>query len=137
MVVVNGRQVVIVRWKERCYAVRNICPHQTIGFVGGRAYDRVTAGAQFGTVELADDDPVLACPRHAFRYRLVNGECLVDQRLRVRTYDVSVRDGRVLVDIARKSVTNDAPAGTRASRVPTQSQGSPERSVWPASPRFT
>ena len=96
---VNGKEIAFVRWNDRCYGLRNICPHQTVSFVHGRAYDRIVGGAEFGSMEIVPDDPVLTCPRHAYRFRLLTGECIQNPRLRVRAYDVVVEDGRVLVDV--------------------------------------
>ena len=79
---------------EEFYALRNVCPHQTQSYLGGRAHSRIEGGQAVGELEVFADDPVLACPWHGWEFRLRGGECLVDPKLRVRTYPVEVRDGR-------------------------------------------
>src|SRR5947209_14718373 len=91
---VAGREVALIRVGDQVYAVRNVCPHQTQSFQGGRAQVRVEGASEIGEMEILDD-PVLRCPWHGWEFRLEDGQCLVDPKLRVRTYGVAVRDGRV------------------------------------------
>jgi nitrite reductase (NADH) small subunit len=102
IVKVGGRELALVRFGNAVFAVRNVCPHQTQSFAGGRAHFRVEGSATVGELELLEDDPALACPWHGFEFRLRDGRCLVNPSLRVRTYPVQVRDGRVYVDLAGK-----------------------------------
>jgi nitrite reductase/ring-hydroxylating ferredoxin subunit len=37
------------------------------------------------------------CPWHGYEFKLTNGECVGDPKLRVRSYPVSERDGSVFV----------------------------------------
>jgi nitrite reductase/ring-hydroxylating ferredoxin subunit len=99
IVKVGGRELALVRMGETVYAVRNVCPHQTQSFAGGRAQSRVEGASTIGELDLLEDDPALACPWHGFEFRLRDGRCLVNPSLRVRTYPVEVRDGRVYVDL--------------------------------------
>jgi 3-phenylpropionate/trans-cinnamate dioxygenase ferredoxin subunit len=94
-----GREIVLVRWRESVYAVRNICPHQSISFLDGSARDRVVGEAKLGDVTVVPDDPVLRCPRHAWDFSLSTGRCTADPSLRVKTYPTTVQDGRVFVEI--------------------------------------
>jgi nitrite reductase (NADH) small subunit len=94
------RELAIIRLRGEVYALRNVCPHQTQSFLGGRAHSRVEGAETVGELELIEDDPVLACPWHGWEFRLKGGECLVDSKLKVKTYPVEVRDGRVWVDVA-------------------------------------
>jgi nitrite reductase (NADH) small subunit len=100
IVKVGGRELALVRLGDTVYAVRNVCPHQTQSFAGGRAQSRVEGGATIGDLDLLEDDPALACPWHGFEFRLRDGRCLVNPSLRVRTYPVEIRDGRVFVDLS-------------------------------------
>jgi nitrite reductase (NADH) small subunit len=95
----GGRELAIIRLGGEVYAVRNVCPHQTQSYLGGRAHSRVEGADRVGELELIEDDPVLACPWHGWEFRLRGGECLVDPKLKVKTYQVEVRDGRVWVDV--------------------------------------
>lgn len=52
-----------------------------------------------GLVGSAGDRPVVASPLHKQRFELATGECLDDETVSVRTWQVRVRDGQV--EIAR------------------------------------
>jgi nitrite reductase/ring-hydroxylating ferredoxin subunit len=92
-----GREIALIRWQDECFAVRNICPHQTVPFNQGVAQGQVRPGAGFGEIIVDHNDPVLRCPRHAWKFALRTGQCTIDPRLRIRAYPVSIRDGRVFV----------------------------------------
>jgi nitrite reductase/ring-hydroxylating ferredoxin subunit len=94
---VDGREVFVVNWGASWFALRNVCPHQTEMLAGGVVVEEIGAGARVGEVRRTGR-PLIACPRHVWTYDLATGQCTVDPQLRVRAYDVSVRDGRVLVD---------------------------------------
>jgi nitrite reductase/ring-hydroxylating ferredoxin subunit len=95
---VRGREIVLVRWKDAFYALRNICPHQTQSFKSGFVRCHIHAGEDVGEIEVTQDG-LLVCPWHAFEFGLEDGHCVSDHRLRVRTYPVEVRDGQVVVEI--------------------------------------
>jgi nitrite reductase/ring-hydroxylating ferredoxin subunit len=99
---VYGREVVVIGWKGEFFALRNICPHQSQSFVRGKVcYDLV--GTPNG--ELALSEPVLVCPWHNWPYDLRTGKCTVDPTKRVRTFEVRVDEGRVMIraDKSRKT----------------------------------
>jgi nitrite reductase/ring-hydroxylating ferredoxin subunit len=99
VVAANRRELVLVRWRGRVFALRNVCPHQSESFEQGRVIEEVTGGGRLGELELADDEPLLVCPWHSWQFRLRSGECVVDSRLRARTYRAVERRGRVLVEL--------------------------------------
>jgi nitrite reductase/ring-hydroxylating ferredoxin subunit len=94
----QGREFVLVRWRDRVFALRNVCPHQAQSFEHGFVRDHVAAGATVGDVAVTGDG-VLVCPWHCFEYWLENGRCVADDNLRLRTYDVEIRDGHVTVEM--------------------------------------
>jgi nitrite reductase/ring-hydroxylating ferredoxin subunit len=102
----EGREVALVRWGDEVFAVRNVCPHQSESFFTGFARRDYVIDRVGGEIALGpEDQPVLICPVHNWKYRLRDGQCGVDERLRVRTYAVTVTDGRVLVDVDAKGGT--------------------------------
>ena len=92
-----GREIAVVRWRGECFAVRNICPHQTVSFANGIAQEQYLPAARVGEIHVDYDDPVLRCPRHAYKFALRTGRCTMDCRLRIKTYPVSIREGRVYI----------------------------------------
>jgi nitrite reductase (NADH) small subunit len=95
----GGREVVLVRWRDRVFALRNVCPHQTQSFAGGVIYGRIDPGDAPGVFRVDNDVPVIACPWHHWEYDLETGRCPVDARVRVRAYTTVVQGDRVLIEM--------------------------------------
>ena len=96
---VAGRELVLVRWRERVYALRNVCPHESQSFAGGVARGRYCATGLPGQLLVDEARPVLVCPWHTWAYELESGRCTTDDRFRVRSYPVEVLEGRVFVEV--------------------------------------
>ena len=97
---VDGRGVVVVNTGLSFYAVRDVCPHQGARLSKGRCKGRVTANTVGAQPEIRVDDLVLQCAWHGWSFDLVTGPALTDpDRARVRTYQVHLDAGRVLLDL--------------------------------------
>ena len=105
IVSVGRREIALLRWRDQVYAIRNICPHQSQSFEGGAAWPKLAAGDAPGEMVVDADRPVIACPWHYWRYELDSGSCVADPSVRVATYPVTVRDGRILLDPSPKRTT--------------------------------
>jgi nitrite reductase (NADH) small subunit len=92
----GAREVVLVRQGDDVVALRNSCPHMDTSFEGGSVIAR--AGGTPERPVFADGDLVLTCPWHRWEFSVRNGRCVSSDRYVVRTYGVTVEDGRVLVD---------------------------------------
>jgi nitrite reductase (NADH) small subunit len=108
VVEVDGRRIGIVRWRDRVYALHDVCPHQR-GPVCEGALTPYLTSAVAGDVDVDEDVAVVVCPWHRWEYRVDTGVCVRNPRFRVRTYRAWVSDGRVLVDPRR-------PAGGEVGR---------------------
>lgn len=97
MVVVAGRELLVVNWGDEWFALRNVCPHQTEILASGSVVEEIGPGQRIGDFALTGR-ALIACPRHVWTFDLRTGQCTVDPGLRVRAYAVEVRDGRVFVD---------------------------------------
>ena len=109
---VGGRELVLVRWNDDVYALRNICPHMSTALDRNAMVVAYRGGSTPGEVTIERDNPVIACPWHGYEYTLRDGLCITDAGLRVRSYPVEIKDGKVLVDLA----------GHRTPRAPVQVQ---------------
>lgn len=102
---VGSRNLVLIRWGERVFALRNVCPHQQAPLTGGFVHAGVLGGLRTGATEggvdftLDEGAPVLLCPRHHWEFRADTGACATDPRFRVRAYATTVQDGRVFVEL--------------------------------------
>jgi nitrite reductase (NADH) small subunit len=102
---VSGRDVALTRRGDEVFAVRNVCPHKTHSFHGGQIEKQVTGTGVPDQPLVWDDEFVIVCPWHHWRFNVRSGVCSADSALRVRTYGVWVEGERVLVDIATKAET--------------------------------
>lgn len=102
MVAIGRRQIGIVRWRDRVYAVSNLCAHQGGPLCRGVLSARLTA-AEPGKLTLDESAPLLACPWHGWEFDLRTGRAILDPKLRVRTFPARVAKGRVLVDLSDAS----------------------------------
>jgi nitrite reductase/ring-hydroxylating ferredoxin subunit len=94
MVSVNSREVVVVRWRTGLFALRNVCPHQSQRLHTGTVRHDVTASVDG---ELEFGELVIVCPWHNWPFALRTGRCTVDPQKRVRSFDVRVERGRVIL----------------------------------------
>jgi len=95
---IGARQIGVVRWGDRVFAVNNLCSHQGGPLCQGVLSGRLTASHP-GDLTLDESAATLACPWHGWEFDLGSGRALLAPRLRVRTFNARVADGRVLVDI--------------------------------------
>jgi nitrite reductase/ring-hydroxylating ferredoxin subunit len=83
-------------------ALPNICPHQQGPLCEGPTSGEWRCSAATAwRHELARQGEIVVCPWHGIEFDIVTGRCLSSPSLRVRTYGVSVVDGRVLVSTDR------------------------------------
>jgi len=84
------------------FALRNLCPHKLgplcTGAVTGRMVADLPPSASDEVVALAQDGEILRCPWHLWEFEIASGRCLVDRRVRVKTYLVSIEDGQLVVE---------------------------------------
>ncbi len=84
------------------YALRNLCPHKLgplcTGAVTGRMVADLPPSAGDEVVTLAQDGEIIRCPWHLWEFEIATGRCLVDHRVRVKTYPVSIEDGQLVVE---------------------------------------
>ena len=95
---VGERQIGVVRWVDRVFAVHNLCTHQGAPVCHGVLSGRLVA-ARPGELTLDESAPTLACPWHGWEFDLATGRALLDDKLRIRTFAARIVDGRVLVDL--------------------------------------
>jgi nitrite reductase (NADH) small subunit len=99
----GGWEVGVVRWQDRFYTVRNVCPHEAGPVCRGLVKPHLVSGGGPGLMGVDDDIPVLACPWHGWEFDVRDGRCLSGDARGVKTYPTSVRGGRVLVDVPVRS----------------------------------
>ena len=96
---VAGRSVGVLNVEGDLYALRNVCPHHGAPLCSGRVTGTMRSPAVEQYRYDSDvPDRVLRCPWHGYEFRLDDGRSITaPDRLRVRTYDVTTEDGKVVI----------------------------------------
>ena len=82
LVVVNGREVLLVNIKGSIHACENECPHQGSPMTGAIV-----------------KDSSISCPRHGYRFNLSDGECLGRPDLMLKIYPVQIEGDDIMVEL--------------------------------------
>jgi nitrite reductase (NADH) small subunit len=83
------------------HALRNICPHKAgplcTGRISGMFVSTSPPTASNTHLELVREGEIIRCPWHLWEFDIVTGACLVDPKVRVKRYPVSIEGGAVIV----------------------------------------
>ncbi|MBJ7599484.1 MAG: hypothetical protein DLM67_18160 [Candidatus Nephthysia bennettiae] len=100
---INGKEVGVVRWGDRFFAIWNHCPDQGGPLCAGTVRALLAGGLSGAHVHLSLDEarPTIACPWHHYEFDLETGRELRGGGRKAITYPVEVRNGRVYVKSGR------------------------------------
>ena len=94
----DGKSIGLFNVGGRFYALHNRCPHTggplCLGPIAGTALP--TTGRKF---EYGREGSILRCAWHGWEFEIETGRCLVDPKIRARTYAVTVEDDDIVVNI--------------------------------------
>ena len=97
LITVEGKSIGVFNIGSRIVAVLNLCPHALapvcLGKLGG-----TTLPSKPGEFVWGRQNQILRCPWHGWEFDLTSGECLTDRR-KLKRYAVSVREGKVYVEV--------------------------------------
>lgn len=103
IVELSGKEIGLVRHDGQYYAYRNICPHQGGPVCEGIRMPRVTAelteSKGFCRHDFDHSEIHLVCPWHGWEFDIETGEAIGDRSIRLKSYPVTLRDGKLYVDI--------------------------------------
>jgi nitrite reductase/ring-hydroxylating ferredoxin subunit len=103
VVEIGGRQIGVFNIGGELYALPNICPHQAGPLCEAQTLTG-TLEADAGSgwqPEWRYEGEILSCPWHGLQYHVPTGQCLNYRQIRLRRYEVTVRDGTVFVRLGR------------------------------------
>ena len=83
VVTMLGREILLVNIKGAIFACENECPHQ---------------GATLTAAIVKDG--YIACPRHGYRFSLIDGRCTDHPDFTLKTFPVQIDGDAILVDPA-------------------------------------
>lgn len=93
---IEGREIAVFRVENEYHALLNYCVH-----AGGPLCEGPITGQSEvdddGTWIYDEDEQVVSCPWHAWRFDITSGENIHDDRYAVPKYNVDVEDGRIFV----------------------------------------
>lgn len=97
---IDHHAIVLVRQKDTVYALRDICPHQGARLSAGKVSGTPLSRLPGDPIKYSKQGQIIVCPWHGWEYDLTSGCSLVaPQRVRVRSYQVKIVDGHVLVTL--------------------------------------
>lgn len=98
LVEVDGKRIGVFNVSGEYYALLDFCPHN-----GGRLCQGPVSGTPLETDDYefiyGHQDALLRCAWHGWEFDIATGQCLVDEKLRAKTYPVSVENGSVMLHI--------------------------------------
>jgi 3-phenylpropionate/trans-cinnamate dioxygenase ferredoxin subunit len=94
----EGREIGIFNLDGTFYALRNSCPHQAarvcLGRIVGTALPSDVYEYRYGR-----EGQILRCPWHEWEYDITTGESVFDPNVRVKTYEVEIDNGELVVNV--------------------------------------
>jgi nitrite reductase/ring-hydroxylating ferredoxin subunit len=97
IVTVGGRSIGVLNVDGRFYALRNTCPHHGAPLCEGVVKGTMVASAAHEYSYVRHNE-FIVCPWHGYEFTLATGRSLVEpEKTRVRTYEVAVEDGDVVL----------------------------------------
>jgi nitrite reductase/ring-hydroxylating ferredoxin subunit len=93
----GGRSIGIFRVGGRFLGILNRCPHGGAPLCLGSVAGMSVASQPGPDVEWTRDGEILRCPWHGWEFDILTGESVTAPAIRVKRFDVSVRDGRLYV----------------------------------------
>lgn len=99
LVMVGGREVAIVKWRDQIYAVAARCPHMNALLSSGMVAPRLVAKGHAGDTDADYETPLLGCPWHGWHFDLRTGRAQWDASCRIRRYVTECDGDRVRVSV--------------------------------------
>ena len=93
---VRNVEIGVFNVEGRFYALPNVCTHQFGPLCEGNVTGTMVCNPATGwRHEWARDGEIITCPWHGLEFDITTGRCLASPKVRLRTYPVTVKDGRV------------------------------------------
>jgi len=99
IVEIDGHRIGLYRVGEAFFALADRCPHRGAPLCAGSVATAVDV--RDGAVVLGTPNAVVRCPWHKWEFDIATGRALLDERLRVRRYDVQMRGDEIVVSLGR------------------------------------
>jgi nitrite reductase/ring-hydroxylating ferredoxin subunit len=95
---VGRRELGVFNIRGRYHAIPNLCPHQRGPLCEGSVSGTLDFGPHTGwRLAWIWEDEVVTCPWHGLEFHVPSGRCVALPEIRLRTFDVRVEQGTILV----------------------------------------
>jgi nitrite reductase (NADH) small subunit len=101
VVTIEGKSIGIYRINGAYYAINNYCPHQGAPMCAGLV-SGTTLPSDVYEYEYGKKGEILRCPWHGWEFDIRTGKSLFSEKIWLKTFEVSVLDGKIGVDLQRK-----------------------------------
>lgn len=95
---VDGKPIGIFNVDGEYFALHNRCPH-----MGGNLCEGPVTGTTLQTDKTefiyGRENELVRCGWHGWEFEIKSGRCLVDEKLRARTYSVTEENGQLVLHI--------------------------------------
>jgi len=96
---IQDREIAVFNVDGEYRAVANYCVHAGGPICEGALTGMVTAEPNEWEYDWEREGEILSCPWHGWEFDILDGACLTDERKRLITYDVWVKNDQVVVGI--------------------------------------
>lgn len=98
IVEVNGKSIGIYNIGGTYYAIHNYCPHQGAELCKGNVCG-TTLPSKVQEFEYGREGEIVRCPWHGWEFDIKTGKSLFSDKVRTRSYPVSVDNGRITITL--------------------------------------
>lgn len=103
-VVTDGtHEVGVICLDGEFYAYSNYCPHQggpvCQGKIINRVVEELNEDRTLKGLAFSKEDIHIVCPWHGMEFNIKSGEFQGDSTIKLQSYDLTVRDGEIYVEI--------------------------------------
>jgi nitrite reductase (NADH) small subunit len=96
----GNRELGVFNIRGSYHALPNLCPHQRGPLCDGAVSGTIDYGPHTGwTLAWIWEGEVVTCPWHALEFHVPTGRCIAFDDIRLRTFEVRVADGQILVSV--------------------------------------
>jgi nitrite reductase (NADH) small subunit len=94
----GNRELGVFNIRGSYHAIPNLCPHQRGPLCEGGVSGTLDYGPHTGwRLSWIWEGEVVTCPWHSLEFHVPTGRCVALPEIRLKTFEVRVRDGQVLV----------------------------------------
>lgn len=102
IVSINEREIGIVRWRSRFFALLNKCADQSGPVCTGPLRPHLSYDTELDKIIGNDDRPMIKCPYHFWQFDVMTGRSILNNT-RLRTFRTSIEGSRLFVEIGPES----------------------------------